>query len=171
MSFKVSWKVHMLCFLISFVFCFLTQKYLNILFINILSKNKMLNITGNIFLNLYIFILIIFIPLTFLHEALHGAAYKIFGGKVKYGFKGLYAYAQETSGIALSRTEFLIVLLAPVTCISVISMLIPGSIGGMVFFLNLLSSMGDLLMTFYLCKTHENSHIIDKHYGFDVIEN
>jgi hypothetical protein len=128
------------------------------------------DITGNTLLNLYILILIIFVPLTFLHEALHGAAYKIFGGKVKFGFKGLYAYAQEISGIALSRTEFLIVLLAPVTCISVISMLIPGSTGGVVFLINILSSTGDILMSFYLCKASENSYIIDKIYGFDIVE-
>ncbi len=92
------------------------------------------------------------------------------GGKVKYGFKGLYAYAQEISGITLHRTQFLIVLLAPVTIISFGSVFIPGYIGYSIFLLNLLGSTGDLLMALYLCRSNENSYIIDESYGFDVVD-
>ena len=49
------------------------------------------------------------------------------------------------------------------------SIFILASIGGIVFLLNLLGSLGDLLMAFYICKGNENSSIVDKPYGFDVI--
>lgn len=169
MSFKVSWKLHILCFLISFIFCLVAQKYINVLFINLVLNNKIIKFTGNTLFDINICIVIIFIPITFVHELLHGAAYSLFGGKVMYGLKVIYAYAQETSGIVLHRTKFLIVLLAPVSLISIASVFIPESIGGIIFLLNLLGSTGDLLMALYLCRSNENSYIIDREYGFDII--
>lgn len=169
MSFKISWKIHVYCFILAFIFCLITQKYINDIFTNLLLNNKIINITGNTLLDTNIFIVVIFIPITIVHELLHGATYSLFGGKVKYGFKGIYAYAQEMSGIVLHRTKFLLVLIAPVTVISIVSLFIPGGIGDIVFILNLLGSTGDLIMAFYLCKSNENSYIVDKSYGFDVI--
>lgn len=169
MSFKVSWKLHILCFLIAYIFCYIEQCRISDLFISVLAQNKLINFKGNIFIDLIIFLIVIFILITLVHEFLHGAVYRLFGGKIRFGFKGLYAYAQETSGIALHRTKFLVVLLAPVTIISVISVFIPQGIGGIVFLLNLLGSTGDLLMALYLCKSNENSYVVDKSYGFDII--
>lgn len=169
MSFKVSWKLHIGCFVIAYIFCYIEQNRISDLFISLLSQNELMNFTGNTLVDLIIFLIVIFIPITFVHELLHGAVYKLFGGKIRFGFKGVYAYAQETSGIALYRTKFLLVLLAPVTVISIASVFIQGSIGCLVFLLNLLGSTGDLLMAFYLCRSNENSYVIDRSYGFDVI--
>ncbi|WP_139906462.1 DUF3267 domain-containing protein [Clostridium thermarum] len=91
------------------------------------------------------------------------------GSKVKFGFKGIYAYCHEISGIKIHRTKFLLVLLAPVTVISIFSLLIPMWLGGIVFILNLLGSSGDLLMSFYLIRTDSSSYILDKAKGFEVI--
>lgn len=55
------------------------------LFVNLLSGDKLLNITGDLSLDLIAFLFIIFIPITIVHELLHGAVYSLFGGKVKYG--------------------------------------------------------------------------------------
>lgn len=170
MSFKVSWKLHILCFLFGYIICLMQQDNIVNLFVRLLLENKFMNLTSYYSFNIIIFVFCVFIPITFAHELLHGSVYRLFGGKVKYGFKGLYAYAQETSGIALHRTEFLIVLLAPVTIISLGSVFIPGCIGYSIFLLNLLGSTGDLLMAFYLCKSNENSYIIDKSYGFDIVD-
>ena len=104
-----------------------------------------------------------------MHELLHAIAYKIFGGKVRFGFKGIYAYTQEISERAFHRSAFLFILLAPVVFISLVSLLLPSSIGGLIFILNLLGSTGDLYMAFYLCRLKSNSYIIDKIYGFDII--
>ena len=69
----------------------------------------------------------------------------------------------------MHRNNFLIVLLAPFTVISIALVFIQRSIGGLVFLLNLLGSTGDLLMAFYLCRSSQNSYVVDKSYGFDVI--
>lgn len=169
MSFKVSWKLHILSFIISLIFCLVAQSYIYNLFFNLLEGNIIMKLSRNQLLDFTLFLFIIFIPITIVHELLHGVAYSLFGGKVKYGFKGIYAYAQETTGIVLHRTKFLIVLLSPVTMISTASVFIPGSIGGVVLILNLLGSTGDLLMAFYLCRSNGNSYIVDKDYGFDII--
>ncbi len=169
MSFKVSWKMHILCFLFGYIICLIQQGSITNLFVKLLLENKFIYLTSYYTFDIIIFLFCIFLPITFVHELLHGFAYMLFGGKVKYGFKGLYAYAQEISGITLHRTQFLIVLLAPVTIISLSSVFIPGCIGYSIFLLNLLGSTGDLLMAFYLCRSDKNCYIIDKSYGFDIV--
>lgn len=57
-------------------------------------------------------------------------------------------------------------LLIPVTVISVLSLLLPFWLGGMI---NFLGSTGDLFMAVTLIKLHHESKIIDKKYGFDVV--
>jgi hypothetical protein len=103
------------------------------------------------------------------HEVIHGITYSIFGGKVKYGFKGIYAYTMEVSEKPIERTKFLVVLLMPITVISLLALLLPSWLGGMIYFLNLLGSTGDLYMAIFLIKLDSNSRIIDKKYGFDVV--
>lgn len=109
------------------------------------------------------------VPITLVHELIHCIAYSLFGGRIKFGFKGICAYTQEVSVIVLHRTKFLVVLLAPATVISVLTIFIPNSIGSVIFLLNLLGSIGDIIMAIYLCKSDYNSYIIDKDYGFDII--
>lgn len=108
-------------------------------------------------------------PINIIHELIHGSIYKLFGGKVKYRFKGIYAYTQETSGIILHKTKFLLVLLAQVAFISLAALLIPGEIGAIIFLLNLVGSTGDLLMALYLCKLNKSCYIVDRKYGFDAV--
>lgn len=112
----------------------------------------------------------ILIPLTIIHELLHGIAYRIFRGKLKYGFNGIYAYTLEASGKALHRTKLLLMLLAPVTFISLASLLIPVAIDGLLFLLNLSGSNGDLLMALYLCKLSNDNYIIDRKHSFDIVD-
>lgn len=166
MSFKVSWKLHIACFILGYMICIIQQDSIA----NVLLRARFIHITGNGLIDIYLLTFVVFTPITFIHELLHGAAYRVFGGKVKFGFKGIYAYAQETTGMILHRTKFLIVLLAPVTVISIVSLIIPRSIGYSIFLLNLLGSTGDFLMAVYLCRGNVNSYIVDKNYGFDVIE-
>ncbi|WP_058293853.1 DUF3267 domain-containing protein [Clostridium neonatale] len=170
MSFKVSWKIHILCFFIAYIFCLIEQKFILNLFVGLLLQNTRIEFTGNMRMDLSIFLFIIFIPITFVHELLHGIVYMMFGGKVRYGFKVIYVYAQEISDIELHRTKFLLVLLAPLTIISLCSAFMPKNIGGIVFLLNLLGSTGDILMALYLCKSNVNSYVVDRIYGFDVID-
>ena len=169
MSFKVSWKFHLLSILMTLGIYFLLQNFVMNICTVLLINNMIYRITGNLFFDNAIFLLLILIPINVVHEILHGCVYRIFGGKLKYGFNGIYAYTLEITGIALQRTRFLLVLLAPVTVISIISLFIPGVIGGLIFILNLSGSTGDILMALYLCKFNNNSYIIDRKYGFDVV--
>lgn len=50
-----------------------------------------------------------------------------------------------------------------------ISLVIPGSIGGIIFILNFLGSTGDIVMVFYLFRTNKNCYVLDTKYGFDII--
>ena len=112
MSFKVSWELHMLCIIFGFIICFMLQNSIANIFINLFSENKIFPFIGNVYLDMVIFISLLFIPITFVHEILHGFAYELFGGKVKYGSRRIiYAYAQETSGIALQAIAIAILLI------------------------------------------------------------
>lgn len=167
MSFKISWKIHALCFIMACGMCFIMNDMLNKISFNIMSR---IIITKYILLNYTIFMVVIFIPITIVHELLHGIAYTLFGGKVKFGFKFIYAYTQEVSGVVLHRNQFLIVLMTPVIVISVVTVFVGSYISLIVFVLNLVGSTGDLLMALYLCRGNENSYVVDRDYGFDMVE-
>ena len=170
MSFKISWKLHLLSILMTFSIYFLMKNCVINMCTVLLINNMIYRITGNIFFDNVIFLSLILIPINVVHELLHGCVYRVFSGKLKYGFNGVYAYTLEITGIALQRTRFLLVLLAPVTVISLISLFIPGVISSLIFILNLTGSTGDILMALYLCKLDNESYIIDRKYGFDVIK-
>jgi hypothetical protein len=139
-------------------------------FFNLLIDNGTLNFTDNLIINFILAVFLFLVPITLLHEALHGISYLLFGGKVKFGLKGMNVYCQEISGIKLHRTKFLVVLLTPITIISLISLLLPESLRIVVITLNLIGCTGDLLMSLYLIKHDNNSYILDKNYGFDIIK-
>lgn len=90
------------------------------------------------------------IPITLVHEIIHGITYNLFAGKVKYGFKCIYT--QGISHVILHRTKFLIVLLAPVTIISVSTVLSGTVIGNVLFLLKFLGSISNILMDIYLLR-------------------
>jgi hypothetical protein len=64
------------------------------------------------------------IPIVIVHEGIHAIVHIIlYVGKIKIGFKGIYAYAQEVSEKPLSVLRFAIVLMAPVVAITLIGLL------------------------------------------------
>ena len=105
-------------------------------------------LTGYYFPDIIITILILMVPINLVHQLIHGIAYSLFGGRIKFGFKGICAYTQEVSGSVLHRTKFLALLLAPSTVILVLTIFIPNSIGTVIFLFNLLGSIGDILWLF-----------------------
>lgn len=169
MSFKISWKVHILCFLLAYGFCYIQIDNIGNVFLDLVINYKFFCLTGFYFLDMIIATLILMIPITLLHEIIHGIAYSVFREKIKFGFKGIYAYTQEISGVILHRTKFVIILLAPVTIISLITLLFTNSLGALIFLLNFLGSTGDIIMSIYLCKSSKNSYIKDRKYGFDIV--
>lgn len=169
MSFKITWKTHIICFLLALGLAQVMNNVSSIILDNYFTKDFIYYPTHNLIVNFYINIALIMIPVSIVHELIHGILYKFFGGEVKYGYKIIYAYTHEISELALERSKFLVVLLAPVVVISLVSLLLPAWIGGMIYFVNLLGSVGDLYMAFILCKYRYDSRIIDRKYGFDVV--
>lgn len=169
MSFKITWKTHFICYVFALLISLVMNDFVNLIFDNYFLQEFILYPTRRIIANFYIQITVLMVPITMIHELMHGAAYRIFGGKVKYGFKIIYAYTHEVSEVALNRSKFLVILLAPVVIISLLSLLLPAWIGGIIYFLNLLGSIGDLYMALILCRYRFDSKIIDRKYGFDVV--
>jgi len=76
----------------------------------------------------------------------------------------------EISGKEILRVKFLMISLAPLVAMSVLSLFLPPWLGGMIFLLNLMGASGDIYMSLFLCKFNYESKIIDRSYGFDVVE-
>ncbi|HEY5524593.1 MAG TPA: DUF3267 domain-containing protein [Clostridium sp.] len=169
MSFKITWKTHVICLIIAFMMVALMWDTANKIIENFLLRPFIFYPTKYVVINLYFYVILLMIPISIIHESLHGLAYKAFGGKVKYGFKGIYAYTQEVSEIPIERTKFLIILMIPLIVMSIGTLLLPNWLAGIIFLLNLLGASGDLYMSFNLIRYHWNSKIIDRRYGFDVV--
>ncbi|AWK52749.1 hypothetical protein DIC82_17880 [Clostridium beijerinckii] len=170
MSFKLTWKSHVICILISVILVFIMNPIFDEILSYLFYQNIIYYPTNNLIVNFCIYIMVLMVPISIVHEGVHGIAYKLFGGKVKYGFKGIYAYTMEVSGKKITRLQFLIVLLGPLIVISILSLLLPVFIGGMIFFLNIIGASGDIYMALFLCRFSYDSRIIDRSYGFDVLE-
>lgn len=170
MSFKLTWKGYAICILISVILILILNPIFDGILSDLFHQDIIFYPTKNLVVNFYLYSMLLMIPITVVHEMMHGAAYKVFGGKVKFGFNGIYAYTMETSGKKIPRLQFLIVLLAPLTVISVLSLLFPGWLGRSIFFLNLIGASGDIYMALFLCRFSYYSKIIDRSYGFDIVE-
>lgn len=168
-SFKVNWRLHFRIFLIQLIVLFIWYEE-----ISSMLENSILNIpsfcifTNSLFGLMFLLLAIMFL-VCLIHELIHGFTYRAFGGSFRLGFKGIYAYCQETSGIMVTRTQFLAVLLMPVTIISIMGALFP-RVMGLFYILNLFGSIGDIYMALYLCKLNKSIKIIDRNYGFDIIK-
>lgn len=162
MYFIVTKKTHILAVVMSGILIILqfnTIAEINMSILSSVGSYKMLKY--------YIILILILLINSLLHELIHGLAYASFGGRFMIGFKGTYFYTREITGVRLKIKEFALVLLAPLTIISTISLFIP-LIGGLIFFVNLLGSTGDLIMTWRLLKLNKESLIVDIDEGFYV---
>jgi hypothetical protein len=110
------------------------------------------------------------IPIVIVHEGIHAAVHILYGGKIKIGFKGIYAYTQEISGKPLSVPRLVVVLMAPVVTITLIRLLFNSRIGASIYFLNLSGSSGDIYMAVKLSIYNSKDKIIDMNYGYDIIK-
>jgi hypothetical protein len=169
MSFKITWKTHVICILIALIIVKLLGSNADNIMDKFFLRPFIYYPTKYLIINFYLYALLLMVPISIIHEGIHGFAFKAFGGKVKYGFKGIYAYTMEISELPIDRNKFLIILLAPVTIISIASLLLPSSLGGVIFLFNLLGASGDLYMSLKLVQCRFNSKIIDRIYGFDVV--
>ena len=98
MSFKLTWKSYVICFLISLILLLILNPIFDGILSDLFYGGIIFYPTKNLILNFNICTMLLMVPITAVHEIIHGAAYKVFGGKVKFGFKGIYAYTMEISG-------------------------------------------------------------------------
>lgn len=169
MSFKITYKIHILCFIFSYLISVLLIKQIDFMIEGWFLYNLYYFPTKFLWVNFIIYLAVLMIPISIIHELLHGAVYKAYGYSVSYGFKYLYAYTKETSGKAIPKNQFIAVLLAPCITISIIALLIGTHLSITIFVLNLLGSTGDLIMTLFIIRYKSTIKIIDKDYGFDIV--
>ena len=125
MNFVITWKTHLICLAISLLTALIIYPYINYTLSHFFLSFLIFYPTPYYVLNFFLYILIFMIPITIVHEGIHGLLHIIYGGKIKFGFKGIYAYTFETSGRPISRNRFITVLLSPIVLISITSLLIP----------------------------------------------
>lgn len=171
MEFKRTFKTKAICFSMSYMIYYFMRNYVNMLLFNLLYNNLIWTITNNLIADVLLFFIILMIPINMLHEWCHGIWLKFFGGKVKYIWNGIFLRAQEVSKVPIHRTNFLIILLFPITSITIFSKLIPGWLGGVILILNLFKSMEDLLKVLYLFKSDSDTFLIYKEDGFEIVDN
>lgn len=168
MKYVFTWKEQFKYFLISIFIALMIYDLISI------SLDKLsysiLNITaGNTaIISYYSFLFLSLIIITVFHELIHAAFYRFYGGKIKFGFKKYCPYTQEISNIAIDSYKFLVILFAPAVIISIVSLFIP-HIGPLFLCLNLIGCSGDFYMGYLVLKFNDNCKIVDKSYGFDVI--
>lgn len=168
MSFKITWKTHIKIYSIAVIIGFILYNQINAMNEICIQNIQYLHQSKYIFISYLIYNIVIMIPITLIHEIIHGISYVLLKGRIRIGFKGIYAYCQEISGIELTINKFLLVLLMPVTVISLLSMILPFRVGLQIYLLNLLGSSGDLYMALWLFRLKSDAKIIDRSYGFDV---
>lgn len=169
MSFRITWKVQLKCTALAIILTVIHYSMLDGALYSFITSKYSTIPTQNPSIDFFLYIFLIMLLITIFHELMHGIAYKFFGCSVSFGFNGLFAYTKETSGKALERNKFLVVLLFPIFIISLLSLFFDGWIKAFVYLLNLLGSSGDIYMALYLIKTKPENKIVDKPYGFDVI--
>ena len=169
MSFKITWKTYAICVGISVIITLALWNNANIIIQNFILQDFIEYPTRIIVANIYIYIILLVMPIMAIHEAIYSISYIIFGGQFKYEFRGIYIYTMEISEKPIQRTKYLIMMLLPITVISLFSLFLPSWLGGMVYFLNLLGSSGDLYTAITLMNLQPESKIIIRKYGFDVI--
>lgn len=171
MNFKRTLKTKAMCFSMSYMIYYFMRSYVNVLLFNLLYKDLIWTITNNLVADILLFFIILMIPINMVHEWCHGILLKLFGGKVKYVWNGIFLRAQEVSKVPIQRTKFLLILLLPVTAISIFAKLIAGWLGGVVLVLNLFKSTEDILKAIYLLKGNSNTYVIYKEDGFEMVDN
>jgi hypothetical protein len=131
------------------------------------SESISFSLTGaaSIFVQLLVLLGVIFVMVT-LHEAIHGVFFWLFtGGRVKFAFRGAYAYA-AAPGWYIRKAPYLFISMAPLVLISLLGvialLLIPvnwilpvlllvamnasGAVGDLYVFFLLVSKSGDMLV-------------------------
>lgn len=123
------------------------------------------------FLFSIVFLLIVIVVL---HELIHGIGYKIFGAKLKFGFKYLNIYTIDTSGNTYGIVEMFIIMFLPLLSLTIflvlLSFIFNNNYHYFIFCIifNISSSIGDIILFIYMLAKGGGCKIKDTNYGFLV---
>jgi hypothetical protein len=170
MSYKISWRLHVACNILAILISIPLYNFINSINERFCYSRYSYFPTKFILVNYYFYILIILIVVTILHEMIHGITYKLLGGKIKFGYKIIYAYTQEISGLQIKRNYFILVLLAPLLTLTIICLCFNNYFANMSLVINIMGSTGDIIMAATILRYSNNSKFIDRSYGYDIIE-
>ena len=123
--------------------------------------------TGGILLPLLVLLGVIFVMVV-LHEAIHGVCFWLFtGGRVKFAFKGAYAYAAAPDWF-LHKRPYMLVSMAPLVLITVLGLMAlwwapPGWIAPLMLLIamNASGAIGDIYVFYLLTKMPEDALVQD----------
>jgi len=118
------------------------------------------------------------ILLTFvLHELTHGLFMRIFGARPRYGilWKGMMFYA-TAPGYAYHRNNYIVIVLAPLVCITILVVLgmwlLQGTLWvallGICGTINASGAIGDMWMTIIVLRNPSTALVIDERDGIKV---
>lgn len=168
MYFKVNYKMHLICIAIAYLMVLPLNDMLNSAVDGYIVSGFFDYPTSWPIVNIYAFLMVLMVPISVVHELLHGIMYGFFGGKPVFGFKLIYAYTMETTGIKLSRNKFAAVLAAPLVVISLLTAFSSLWIIKFVFVLNILGASGDIYMLGIVAALTKDCLIVDRKDGFEV---
>lgn len=170
MFFKITWKLHVACNVLAILMIIPLLGFINGVNDLFFSSQFISTPTKSIIINYYLLLFFILAVITFIHEWIHGLTYKFLGGKVKYGYRIIYAYTQEISELPIRRNGFIAVLLMPLFVITLICLVFNNFFTGMALIINLTGASGDIIMAFTLLQYSKDARIIDRRYGYEVVE-
>ncbi|MDV3426432.1 MAG: DUF3267 domain-containing protein [Bacillota bacterium] len=162
MQFHVDNKFQLRVFLISLLLLFIQLKPIE----ECVFANYLLLSSKNLYYILFIAVSFI-LTLTVLHESIHAFFYLVFGANIKLGFIGINPYIIDVSKKHFSAVIYSIIILSPLVLISLLSLFFSSEFGSLIFYFNLFSSSGDILLAFSLCP-YPNSEFIDESFGYTV---
>lgn len=165
--YRITWKTHIICILISLSVVLIFHGSITEMMESFILHGMPEIPSGNIVLNFYIWLFTLTMVVSVIHELVHGFMYRMLGGRVKFGFRFIYAYTREISGLRMKRYEFILILLSPLFSISIFSYPL-GYAGKMIFLINLLGSSGDAYMAVIAARKGKGCRIVDRSYGFDI---
>jgi hypothetical protein len=107
------------------------------------------------------------------HEFVHGLFYWLFSSqRPKFGFRGLFPYAEAPSGVYFSRNQFLVIGLAPLLLLTSIGLqlmvIVPNAFVPFLFFFiafNAAGAAGDLIMVIHLMSFSSDTVMEDNDSG------
>ncbi|MDQ2085486.1 DUF3267 domain-containing protein [Herbivorax sp. ANBcel31] len=120
-------------------------------------------------ISLMFFFLVIIIAL---HELIHGIGYKIFGARLKFGFKHLNIYTMDISGNSYRVIEMFVIMLLPLLSLTIFLSVLSYIFKDYYFYFilgtifNISSSVGDIILFSYMLIKGSECKIKDTSYGF-----